>query len=137
MTKILYNSGLSVLKITDTGGNLRDVSAYIVNVTSHFGRKMSDNSTLGDTHEQSSPGLNSTSLDIEGFYSEDASVGSDTVLGPLLTDETERAWEYYPRGTGGIKYSGAGFIENYQPSTKVGVLVGFTATLRSNSRSRS
>lgn len=136
MTEVFYDSQLSVLKITDTGGELRDISPYVVNVTPHFGRKMLDNTTLGQTHEQSKAGLNQTSLDIELLYSEDALVGTDTVLGPLLIDETARAWEYYPRGTGGKKYSGVGLIENYQPTTRVGNLVGATATLKANSRTR-
>jgi hypothetical protein len=136
MAEVFYDSQLSVLKITDTGGTLRDITAYLVNVTPHFGRKMNDSTTVGQTHDQSMPGLNQTSLDIELLYSEDADVGTDTVLGPLLTDATARAWEYYPRGASGKKYSGSGFIENYQPLTKVGNLVGATATLRSNSRTR-
>jgi hypothetical protein len=136
MAEIFYDSQLSVLKITDTGGTLRDISAYVVGVTPHFGRKLNDSTTLSKSHEQVGPGLNQTSLDIELLYSEDADVGSDTVLGPLLEDDTPRTWEYYPRGISGKKYSGTGLIENYQPNTKVGNLVGATATLRANSRSR-
>lgn len=131
-----YDSQLSVLKITDTGGNLRDISAYVVNVTPRFGRRMNDALTLGQSHDQPSPGVNSTSLDIELLYSEDALVGTDTVLGPLLVDTTARAWEYYPRGESGVKYSGNGFVENYQPGTRVGNLVGATATLQATSRTR-
>lgn len=136
MAEVFYDSQLSVLKITDTGTTLRDISAYVVNVSPHFTRTMHDNTTLGYSHKQKKAGLNDTSLDIELLYSEDALIGTDTVLGPLLIDETARAWEYYPRGTGGKKYYGVGLIENYQPTTKVGSLVGATATLQANSRTR-
>lgn len=131
-----YDSQHSVLKITDSGGNLRDISAYVVNVTPRFGRRMNDALTLGDSHEKPLPGVNQTSLDIELLYSEDALVGTDTVLGPLLTDSTARAWEYYPIGVAGTKYDGNGYIENYQPATRVGNLVGATATLQATSRTR-
>ena len=136
MTEIFYDSQLSILKVTDSGGTLRDISPYIVNIAPHFGREMLPTTTLGQTHKQKKPGLNDTSLDIELLYSEDVLVGADTVLGPLLTDVTARAWEYYPRGVTGIKYSGNGFIENYQPGTKVGSLVSATATLQATSRTR-
>lgn len=136
MTEVFYDSQLSVLKITDSAGTLRDISAYVVGVTPHFGRTINDKTTLGYAHKQKKVGLNDTSLDIELLYSEDANTGSDTVLGPLLDDVTERAWEYYPHGTGGKKYYGNGLVENYQPTTKVGSLVGATCTLQATSRSR-
>ncbi|MFA5429848.1 MAG: hypothetical protein WC329_01660 [Candidatus Omnitrophota bacterium] len=131
-----YDSELSVLKITDTGGELRDLSAYVVNITPHFGNKMHDKTTLGQTHEQTFKGIGQTSIDVELLYSEDALVGTDTVLGPLLDDVTARTWEYWPRGASGKKYTGTSLIENYQPKTAVGSLVGATFTLRANSRSR-
>jgi hypothetical protein len=136
MPEVFYESEVSVLKITDSGGTLRDISPYVVNITPHFERDMLPATTLGQTHKQKRAGLDDTSLDLELLYSEDASVGTDTILGPLLADTTPRAWEYYPRGTSGVKYSGSGLIKNYQPKTVVGNLVSATATLDSNSRTR-
>ena len=133
---IVYDSQLSVFKLTDNGATERDLTDYIVNITPHFGRRMSENTTLNHSHEQAYPGLNVTSFDLEFVYSEDALVGTDTVLGPLLTDTTARAYKYYPRGTGGKLYSGTGYLENYQPLTKVGTIVTATATLRCISRTR-
>ncbi len=133
---VVDDSQLSVFKITDSGATERDISDYIVNVTPHFSRRMSENTTLNHSHEQAYPSINVTSFDLELVYSEDALVGTDTVLGPLLIDTTPRAYKYYPRGTGGKLYSGTGFIENYQPLTKVGNIVTATATLRCVSRTR-
>ncbi|MDP2364512.1 MAG: hypothetical protein Q8M94_12185 [Ignavibacteria bacterium] len=133
---VVYDSQLSVFKITDTGSSERDITDYLVNVVPHFSRKKNDITTFNHSHEQLSPGIAITSIDLELVYSEDANVGTDTVLGPLLADSTPRAWKYYPRGTGGKYYSGSGFILSYQPVSKVGDIVRATATLESNSRSR-
>jgi hypothetical protein len=131
-----YDSQLSVLKITDSGGILRDISSYVTGIAARFERDSLPKTTLGDTHRQKKPGLQDTSLDVELLYSEDALVGTDTVLGPLLADETDRDWEYYPRGESGVKYSGSGFVRVYNPRTQVGNLVSATMTLESNSRTR-
>lgn len=133
---VVYDSQLSVFKIADSEGSERDLTDYIVNITPHFSRRMNENTTLNHSHEQAYPGINITSFDLELVYSEDANVGTDTVLGPLLTDTTARAYKYYPRGTSGKLYSGTGYLENYQPLTKVGTIVTATATLRCISRSR-
>ena len=133
---VVYDSQLSVFKITDTGASERDITDYIVNITPHFSRRMNENTTLNHTHEQVYPGILITSFDLELVYSEDANVGTDTVLGPLLADTTARAYKYYPRGTSGKLYSGTCYVENYQPITKVGNIVTATCTLRCVSRTR-
>ncbi len=132
---VVYDSQLSVFKITDAGGE-RDISDYIASVTPHFGRMMSNPTTFNHSHEQASPGLITTSFDLELVYSEDTSVGTDTVLGPLLIDATARAYKYYPRGTSGKYYSGNCYVENYQPISKVGNIVMATCTLKCISRTR-
>ena len=132
---VTYDSALSVVKLTSSTGE-HDISDYVVNVNPHFSRRMREVTTLNHTHEQASPGLLITSLDLELVYSEDATVGTDIVLGALLEDTTVRAWKYYPRGTGGKLYSGSGFVENYQPVSRVGDTVMATCTIRSNSRTR-
>lgn len=133
---VVYDSQLSVFKLNDNGGVERDLTDYIVNIAPHFSRRMNEITSLNHPHEQVSPGINITSFDLEFVYSEDALVGTDTVLGPLLTDTTARAYKYYPRGTGGKLYSGTGYLENYQPLTRVGNIVTATATLRCVSRTR-
>lgn len=134
---VVYDSNLSVFKLDDTGGTLRDISDYVVNVIPSFSRTMNPVTTLQHTHEQTAPGLNMTSIVLELVYSEDASVGTDTVLGPLLAYTTAALdWEYYPRGATGKKYAGTCWVENYQPETRVGNAVMARATLRCMSRTR-
>lgn len=133
----VYNSLDSILKLHD-GSQLRDISPNIVSITPRFASQMHDATALGATHERPYVGMDLSSLELELVYNEDADVGTDTVLAALLEDETARAFEYYPRGTGTgkTKFSGTGFIESYQPRTRVGSLVLATATLRAISRTK-
>lgn len=133
---VVYDSNLSVFKLDDTGGVQRDISDYVVNVIPSFGRTMNPVTTLQHTHEQTAPGLNITSIVLELVYSEDASVGTDTVLGPLLSHTAAVDYEYWPRGTSGTKYYGTCWVESYQPETRVGNAVMARATLRCMSRTR-
>lgn len=133
---VVYDSNLSVFKIDDTGGTQRDISDYIVSCTPSFSRTMNPVTTFGHAHEQTAPGLNITSFALELVYSEDADVGTDTVLGPLLSHTAAVDYEYWPRGASGNKYHGTCWIENYQPVSRVGNVVSATCTLRCMSRSR-
>lgn len=126
----LYDSVVSVLKI-----NGQDVSASVVGITPRFGRIMTEGTTLGATHERVHPGIQLTSIDVEFLFNQDATVGSDTVVGALLGSKTPVTWEYYPRGEDGSYFSGDCVLEAYQPITRVGSLVAATCTLRGVSRS--
>ena len=128
-TATLYDSVLSVLKI-----NGKNVSASVVNITPRFGRVMTEGTTLGATHERTHPGIGLTSIDVEFLFNQDATVGSDTVIGPLLGSKTPVTWDYFPRGEVGSKFTGYCVIEAYQPITRVGSLVSATCTLRGTSR---
>jgi len=126
----VYDSVLSVLKI-----NTKDVSASVVGIRPRFGRVLTEGTTLGATHERTHPGIGLTSIEVEFLYNEDADIGSDTVIGPLLGSKTPVTWEFYPVGEAGKKFHGYCVIETYQPTTRVGRLVSATCTLRGTSRS--
>ena len=126
----LYDSTLSVLKINEV-----DISANVISITPRFGRVLTEGTTLGATHERTHPGVMLTSIDVEVFFNQDATTGSDTVIGPLLGSPTPVSWEYFPRGESGKKFSGSCVVETYQPVTRVGSLVTATCTLRATSRS--
>jgi hypothetical protein len=125
----LYDSVVSVLKI-----NGKDVSASVIGITPRFGRVLTEGTTLGASHERVHPGIALTSIDVEFLFNQDATVGSDTVIGPLLGSKIPVSWEYYPGGEAGSKFSGDCVLEAYQPITKVGSLVNATCTLRGTSR---
>lgn len=131
-----FDSELSVFKITDTGAVERDISAYIVAITPSQGRVKRDGTTLGLTHDNPDLGIKQTSYQLELLYSEDALVSPEVVLGGLHDANTAATYKYYPRGVSGYYYTGSCKVENYQPTTRVGNLVGATALLACTSRTR-
>ena len=130
---VVWDSGLSVFKITDTGAVERDISDYIVAVDGLPGpRELNEATTLNQTGRKWHPTLQNGKFSLEVVYSEDASVGSDTVLGPLRTHSAAVAFKYYPRGTSGKYYSGNAWVEDYKITTRVGTLVLARCDLRVN-----
>lgn len=121
---VVFDSGLSVFKIYDTGGVERDVSDYIVSIEGLPGpRELNEATTLNQTGRKWHPTLQNATISLELVYSEDASVGSDTVFGPLRTHTSAVAFKYYPRGTSGQYYSGNVWVRDYRVTTRVGSIV--------------
>jgi hypothetical protein len=121
---VVWDSGLSVFKITDTGSSERDISDYVVAVDGLPGpRELNEATTLNQTGRKWHPTLQNGAFSLELVYSEDANVGSDTVLGPLRTHTAAVAFKYYPRGTSGKLYSGNAWVRDYKITTRVGALV--------------
>lgn len=130
---VVYDSGLSVFKITDTGGQLRDITDYVVNIEGLPGaRELNEATTLNQTGRKFHPTLQNAPFTLELVYSEDANVGTDTVLGPLRTHSAAVAFEHYPRGTGGKKYSGNAWVRDYRVITRVGNIVTARCDLQVN-----
>ena len=130
-----YDSSISVFQVTDTGAVLRDISAYITQIGGVPGvRELTDVTSLVDTGKKWNPSIEDVTITLELLWSEDASVGPDTVLGPLRTDTTARAWDYGPEGkvTGDIKYSGTCFVRSYEVVSRVGSHVVARAELKVN-----
>lgn len=120
----VFDSEVSVFKITDTGSTLRDITDYVVAVDGLPGpRELNEATTLNQSGRKWHPTLQNVPFTLELVYSEDASVGTDTVLGPLRTYTSAVAFEYYPAGATGVKYSGNAWVRNYQVTTRVGTLV--------------
>ncbi len=130
---VVYDSHLSVFKITDTGAVERDISDYIVNIDGLPGpRELSEATTLNRTGRYFHPALENVVITLELVYSEDALVGTDTVLGPLRTHNAAVAFKYYPRGTGGKLYSGNCWVRDYRIVTRVGNIVTARCELQVN-----
>ena len=121
---VVYDSQLSVFKITDTSAQERDISDYIVSIEGLPGvRELSEATTLNRSGRHWHPSLENVVITLELVYSEDASVGTDTVLGPLRTHTAAVAFKYYPRGTSGKYYSGNTWVRDYRVITRVGSIV--------------
>jgi hypothetical protein len=121
---VVFDSSLSVFKITDTGAVERDLTDYIVNLEGLPGpRELSEATTLNQTGRKYHPSLQNATIILELVYSEDALVGTDTVLGPLRTYTAAVAFKYYPRGVSGVYYSGDVWVRDYRVVTRVGDIV--------------
>lgn len=122
----MYDSHQSVFQITDTGSTLRDITPYIVSVDGLPGpRELGEATTLNDSGRKWYPVLENGTITLELLWSDDASVGSDTVLGPLRTHGSAVAFDYGPEGKSGgdIKYSGNAWVRNFQITSRVGSLI--------------
>ena len=130
-----FDSQLSVFQITDTGAQLRDISAYIVAVDGLPGtRELSEATTLADAGRKFHPSLENVVITLELLWSDDTNVGSDTVLGPLRTHSAEVAFDYGPegKGSGDIKYSGNAWVRDYRIVSRAGGLVNARCELQVN-----
>lgn len=124
-----FDSKLSVFKIDDTGSTLRDVSPYITSIDGLPGpRRLYPVTALGDSGDKYHPGLQGATITLELMWSVDASVGPDTVFGPLRTHTSAVDFEYYPEGT--TKYSGTCWVEDFNIHTRVNNLVMATVVMK-------
>jgi len=121
-----FDSQQSVFQITDTGATLRDISAYITGIDGLPGRReLAEATILASTGRQWYPIVQSATITLELLWSDDASVGSDTVLGPLRTHDAAVAFDYGPEGKSGgdIKYSGNLWVDEFTNVSRVGDLI--------------
>ncbi len=117
----LFDSQLSVFKITDTGAQLRDVSAYITSIEGLPGpREINEATPLNQSGRKFHPSLQNVPFTLEVLWSDDANVGSDTVFGPLSRHTAATAFEYYPKGGSSPKYAGNCWVRNFTILTRVG-----------------
>jgi len=133
---MFFDSGQSVFQITDvTPGQLRDITPYIVAIDGLPGpRELAEATTLNDTGRKFYPILENVVITLELLWSDDGTIGSDTVLGPLRTHSEAVAFDYGPEGKaqGDIKYHGAAWVRNYQVLSRVGQMVTARCELQVN-----
>lgn len=121
-----FDSSISTMSLDDTGGTLRDLSAYINDVTGLPGeRNINDATSLSDTGRKWHPGIQNVTFTIAGMYDDTATTGPDVVLGGLFSHTAALTFNYSPDGT--ITYSGECFCTSYELQTVVGDMVKFTA----------
>lgn len=124
----------AVFQITDVSpGTLRDISPYIISIDGPPGvRELIEVTALGDSGRKWQPGLENAVFNLELMWSDDALVGSDTVLGPLRQHTSAVAWDFGPEGktSGDIKYSGNGWLRIFATQTRVGDIVKCRAEIQ-------
>ncbi len=132
---VFYPSKDSVFQITDTGGNLRDISPYIISIDGLPGpRELIESTALGASGREWQAGLENVVITLELMWSDDSNVGADTVLGPLSRHTAATAFDFGPEGkaAGDIKYTGSCWVRNYAITARVGDLVKARCELQVN-----
>lgn len=127
--------GSAVLKVTDTGATLRDLSTYIKSTDGLPGSAaLEDVTTLGAAGQARiyAKALNDAKFTLNLMWDPTATSGPDAVLGPLLTDATARGYQFGPQGTttGNIRYTGNAFLEEYKITAAADKYVTAVATFQ-------
>jgi hypothetical protein len=128
-----FDGSLSDFWIEDTGGTLREISAYLTDVSGLPGpRNLNEITALGDSGSKFHPGLQNSTPSISGHYDTTATSGPDVVLGALRTHTAALTMEYYPAGktSGYPSYIAECWVTDYTISSTVGSHVTFSCSLQ-------
>lgn len=111
-----YHGKSGAFKLDDTGGSLRDISAYCDEVSIKREVSTAEATTFGDTARDYLAGLMDATLSISGKWDDAATTGVDVVVGENLVAVATRSFEWGPSGTttGRIKYSGECIITSFE-----------------------
>lgn len=123
----------AVFKVSDSGATLRDISAFVHDVSGlPGGRNLSDTTAFGAGGETSQPGLASATFTVKGWLDTTALTGSYTVLNGLRTTTAVSNFEYGPMGgtTGMPKSTGNCWLQDLSYDVTVTDSVPFTATFK-------
>ena len=123
----------SRFRIADTGGVIRDLSAYITEVHGLPGeRLLIEVSALGDSGARFRPGAESVTFTLGGLFDDTAVTGADTVLGALRYHNAPTAFEYAPSGSkaGRGCYAGECWVRSYELFSRAGEPVWWRAILQ-------
>ena len=123
--------------IDDTAGTLRQISG-LTSIDGLPGEiEAADSTAIGDTVRKSHPTLYNVEFNIEGWYDDSASVGSQTVLQAIWAEQqgsptTDYTFEFGPEGstTGMPKRTGQAKVMSYTEGGRVGELVNFRASFK-------
>ena len=123
----------SRFRIADTGGTMRDLSAYITEVGGLPGeRALNDVTALGDDGARFTPGTEAVIFTLRGLFDDTATHGADAVLGALRYHAAPTNFEYAPAGlaTGSVRYTGKCRVAAYEIRSKAGELASWEARLQ-------
>jgi len=122
----------TVLKITDSGGTLRDVSNVLRDVNFPREADTAETSAFGTTDKTYVVGLVGSSLTCSGMF--DATVDGylNGIRGLDIGGSYTGAFEYGPEGSIStrIKYTGFALCINYSITNGIGDMVGITANFQ-------
>lgn len=116
----------TVFSIDDSGGTLRNLSAYLDSIDFPQTVETADVTTFGDAAKEYIVGLKDSTISISGSY--DPGATCDGYLAGIVGGAAG-TFEYGPQGsTGGfVKYTGEAILTSYQITGSVGDKVTFSA----------
>lgn len=117
----------AVFKVDDSGGTLRDLSAYLNDVSFPRDIETAETTTFGAAGGAKTyiVGLNDATISISGLFDATA----DGYLAGVVGHATPLDFEYGPAGSSGgsVKYSGTCLMTSYEVSAAVGDAVQASA----------
>ncbi len=123
----------SRFRIADTGGVMRDLSAYITEVSGlPGGRTLNEVTALGDLGTRFKPGAEAVQFTLRGLFDDTLDAGADAVLGALRCHTAATAFEYAPAGLAvdSVRYAGDCWVRSYELLSRSGEIVSWRATLQ-------
>lgn len=120
----------TVFKLDDSGGTLRDLSAFLTSVDFPQAVDIPDTTAFGDTaRKRGVVGLKDNNFSFSGMFDPTAITGPDAILSGALGTANTVSFEYGPEGgtTGKVKYSGEGRLTSYDLSSPVDGICTFSA----------
>ncbi len=115
----------AVFKVDDSGGTLRDLSAYLEEVSFPRSIETAETTTFGNSAKTYITGLTDATISITGIFDSVA----DGYLAGVIGASATLSFEYGPAGSAGgtIKYSGECIMTSYEVSAPVGDKVSASA----------
>lgn len=118
----------AVFKLDDSGGTLRDISAYLDDISFPQPVETAETTTFGASSKTYIVGLKDSTVSLSGKW--DSTF--DGYVAPALGQSATLSFEYGPAGsTGGyVKYSGEAIITSYDVSAPIGDVVTVSVELQ-------
>lgn len=113
----------TVFQIDDSGGTLRDISAYVDSVSMPRSADTAETTAFGDDDKTFIAGLRSGTISASGPW--DSTL--DGYIAPTLGQSATLSFSYEP-GNGNVTYTGECILTSYDPPADVGDAVRWSAT---------
>ena len=126
-----YSHGkVANFQVDDSGGTLRDISAYCRDVTFSSDLDTAEVSTFGDSAKEYLVGMYGATFSVSGVFDNTATTGPDAVLGGLISAHPASVtFKFGPEGSTAckIQYTGEAIMTSYEVSSSIGDANSFSA----------
>lgn len=118
----------AVFKLDDSGGTLRDISAYLDDISFPQPVETAETTTFGASSKTYIVGLKDSTVSLSGKW--DSTL--DGYVAPALGQSATLSFEYGPAGStgGNVKYSGEAIITSFDVSAPIGDVVTVSIELQ-------